>query len=187
MKAAVRVSLALGVFIATAPALAQQAHDAHEHGVAELRVVSDGSVLEIELRSPLDNLVGFEHAPRTATQRKAMAEAERRLKEGGSLFRPTEAAGCAMTAAALDSPWLQGPRHDHGHDHVHAHAHAEHDGHAELVAAYRFECTLPERLQGLQLRLFEAFPRLREVRVEHATRSGQGAAIVKPGKADLAL
>ena len=50
-----------------------QAHDnkAHVHGSAVLQVVMDGETVELALQSPLDNLVGFEHAPRTESQKKA--------------------------------------------------------------------------------------------------------------------
>ncbi|MGB0128732.1 MAG: DUF2796 domain-containing protein [Rhodocyclaceae bacterium] len=47
-----------------APVLAVAQH-AHEHGVAKLDVASDGGALAINVESPLDNRVGFEHAPRT--------------------------------------------------------------------------------------------------------------------------
>src|SRR5690606_12673416 len=44
-----------------------QAHDnkAHVHGSAVLQVVMDGETVELALQSPLNNLLGFEHAPRT--------------------------------------------------------------------------------------------------------------------------
>jgi hypothetical protein len=166
-----------------------QTHAAHEHGVATLRVASADKALVIEFLSPLDNLVGFEHEPRSDEQRKAIADAEALLRDGAALFRLPAAAGCQLLGAKLDSPWLQSeqPDHDHGHGHSDAHGATEHEGHADLAASYRFECTAPDRLDSLHVRLFDSFPRLREVRVERATASGQGAAVLTPAKAELPL
>lgn len=165
------------------------AHAAHEHGVATLRVASAGKALVIEFLSPLDNLVGFEHEPRSDEQRKAMADAETLLRDGAALFSLPAAAGCQLLGAKLDSPWLQSeqPGHDHGHGHSDVQGAAAQEGHADLTASYRFECSSPDRLDSLNTRLFDSFPRLREVRAERATASGQGAAVLTPGKAELPL
>lgn len=187
MKSAVLAAVVLAGVVAGTPARAQHAHAAHEHGVAELRVVAEGEALVVEFASPLDNLVGFEHAPRTPAERKAMADAEAALRNGAGLLQPSAAANCRLKDVALDSPWLQGKRHDHGHDHAHAHAEPASDGHAELVAGYRFECARPAALESLRIGLFDAFPRLRELRAERATARGQGAAVLKAGQAELPL
>src|SRR5690606_20886978 len=71
-----RLILSIALFFAV-PALAQ--HAAHEHGVADLRVAAEGNTVVIEFDSPLDNLVGFEHAPRDDAQRMALRTAEKRL------------------------------------------------------------------------------------------------------------
>lgn len=157
----------------------------HEHGLAVLRVVLDGGALEIELATPLDTLVGFEHAPRTAAQRAALEVAERGLRDGAALFGLPEAAGCALMAVSLASPWLQSEdRADAGGA---AHVQAGDGDHGELVAGYRFQCARPQALDALQLRLFELFPRLRAVRAEWASARGQGAAKLTRGQARLAL
>lgn len=187
MKSAVLAAVVLTGIVASAPARAQHAHAPHEHGVAELRVVADGSALIVEFASPLDSLVGFEHEPRTPAERKAMADAEAVLRNGAGLFQPSAAADCRLTDVALDSPWLQGRRHDHGHDHAHAHAAPAGDGHAELVAAYRFDCARPAALESLGVGLFGAFARLRELRTERATARGQGAAVLTADRAELPL
>ena len=43
-----------------------QEQQAHVHGTAELFVVLDGNQLDIELRSPAMNLLGFEHRANNA-------------------------------------------------------------------------------------------------------------------------
>ena len=64
-----------------APAKAKPTAAAHSHGRAKLRVATDGNLLTLEFESPLENLVGFEHAPRNDKQKAAlqgMAEALRK-------------------------------------------------------------------------------------------------------------
>lgn len=171
------------------PAHAQHAHGAHEHGVAHLSVAIEGAELLIELSTPLDNMVGFEHAPATAAQRATLADAEARLSQGAELFRLPEAAGCVLAETVLDSPWpLQtGKEQPADHDHDHDHGVGAREGHADLIATYRFECARPAALDALRVELFDVFPRLRELRAVRAAESGQGAAVLKPGAAVLSL
>jgi len=175
MKPVLAALCGLSLMAGSAAAHAQQAH---EHGVAELRVAVDADELVIEFASPLETLVSFEHEPRTEAQRAALATAEARLRDFDSLFSLPAAARCVLRGVALDSPWLQGAAHEHRHDAAHARDH--HDGHAELVAGYTLRCEAPAALDELGVRLFEAFPRLREIRAERVSAQGQGAATLRP-------
>ena len=49
----------------------KKGHGAHKHGVSQLNVGVSGSKVEIELASPGVDIVGFEHKPSTAEQKKA--------------------------------------------------------------------------------------------------------------------
>lgn len=192
MKHIIFASLLIGALIGASPVCAD---DTHEHGVADLRVVSDGATLEIELVSPLDTLVGFEHVPRTEAQRTIVSDAERRLRDAEGLWLLSPDAKCVLKNVAVESPWAQEGRdhpvkeheEDDGHRHDPEHASAPFEGHAERVASYRFECAAPDKLTRLQTRLFDAFPRLRELRAQHATAKGQGAATLKPAAPELFL
>lgn len=169
-----------------APALAQHAHGAHEHGVADLAVALEGRMLQIELISPLDNLVGFEHAPGNDAQRAALADAERRLLDGEAMFALSATAGCAIREVEIESPWPQSGR-KRGHGPAHDHAQPSRGEHEDMVVSYGFECTHPEALRQVELRAFAHFPRLQRVRAEFATPRGQGAGVLTPGAPVLAL
>ena len=181
-------AFALSILMAGALASASPVHAdaAHEHGVAVLRVVSEGATLMIEFVSPLDNLVGFEHAPRTDAQRTAMGAAQARLRDAAALLQLSAEAECVLQEVVLESPWLQMARdeHDKGHGPSpsgdHEHVSAPSAAHAEMVALYHYECAAPHKLERLHTRLFDAFPRLHEVRAQSATAKGQGAATLKP-------
>jgi hypothetical protein len=171
---------------------AQHTHGAHEHGVADLTVALDGQELLVELISPLDNLVGFEHAPANDAQRAALAEAGRRLLDASAMFALPAAAACRFEHADIDSPWpmaAEAPAPDRAaHAHAgHTHAQPTRGDHEDAVVTYHFSCAQPQALNQIEVRAFAQFPRLHTLRVEHATARGQGAVVLVPGAVTLAL
>jgi hypothetical protein len=169
-------------------------HAAHVHGLARLAVVVDGPQLHIAFESPLHNLVGFEHAPRTAEQREAVARMMAALNAPADVFAPTAAAACSPVRIAIESPWLVGTdghddhhdhhhAHDHDHDHDHGHGHG-HD-HADLYAEYEFHCDAPSELHGLEVGLFAHFPGIERIQAELATPGSQSAIRLDAGTREL--
>lgn len=177
------IALALALPVA---APAQHAHGAHQHGVAELTVVLEGRMLYLELISPLDNLVGFEHAPANETQRGALADAERLLLDSEAVFALPSEAGCVIREVGIESPWRDSGR-EHGRGQTRDHNRPARGDHEDMVASYGFECAHPEALRRLELRVFKHFPRLQRVRAEFATPRGQGGGVLTSGAAALAL
>lgn len=186
MKKLVAVVAGLGITFTS------WAQGVHEHGAARLQVAIDGTQLVIELQSPLDNLVGFEHRPVSDAQRRALAEAQATLRDFDALFVLPAVAGCAVAGIELVLPANAGK--DHAHDHRaergEGHAHDDHadDGvHGELHARYQLSCTRPQVLTGIVVRLTEVFPRTARIRAETATPSGQGAVTLTRGNNRLPL
>ncbi len=138
-------------------------HHAHVHGQAQLEVAVADAELHLRLESPLEAVLGFERAPRNDKERAAVAALRQTLAAGERLFVTTAAAGCRMSAAKVESDLLDGK------------AGAGQDGHGDLVAEYRFVCAQPTRLTGLEVRLFEAFPKLRRLEAQVAGSRGQTA------------
>ncbi len=169
----IRPPFALAWLVALLPAAAAAQH-AHEHGVATLTVALDGRKLVVELKSPLDNLVGFEHAPRNDKQRAALAKMEESLKAIERLFRPAAGAGCALRDVKVDhphrAPAAPGTRQPE---------------HTEARATYDLECAKPEALDRLDVLVFDAFPRVKRVKAQAATPRGQRGATLTPGKRTL--
>jgi hypothetical protein len=91
---------------------------AHEHGAAELDAALDGSTLEVELRSPAMNLVGFEHAPSSEADKHKVADARKQLEQPNGLFGLPASAGCTLAESELESPLFEGDGHDHDRDPV---------------------------------------------------------------------
>ena len=129
--------------------------DAHVHGLVEMTLVAEAAHIEVHITSPLMNLVGFEYAPRTESEKAAIQ---------------------AM-AAHFDSPhkWLQfngsqcelsnhdinhGKDEHDGHDHHHGHEHGAE--HAELEATYRFKCDTAD-LNSVTVSLQDHFPAIESI------------------------
>jgi hypothetical protein len=150
------------------------AGEAHVHGVATLQLALDDSMLHLNLSSPLDSLLGFEHQPRTEKQKAAVRHMADQLRQAERLFQPTLAARCTLKTYSLESPVLETGEHK-GHDHE------SHD-HTDLNAEFVFYCAKPNELRDLEINLFSYFPGLLRLKTEAATPRGQSAAILTPSK-----
>jgi hypothetical protein len=164
---------------------------AHEHGAAELDAALDGSKLEIELRSPAMNLVGFEHAPSSDEDKRKIADARQKLETPDALFGLPAAAGCTLAKAELESPLFgDAPAaHGHGHDHAehkhghdHDHDHGDHV-HSDINAHYAYDCASPQALQALDLQaLFKTFPGTEKIQAQLIGPNGQRGTQLNAGQ-----
>ena len=91
---------ALAVLVFSAPVLANEQH-AHVHGVAKLEVAIEGADINLHLESPLEGVLGFEHAPGNDKERAIVAQMRKMMANGGALFAPTTAAQCNDTTVPL--------------------------------------------------------------------------------------
>ena len=181
-----KTSLALLMALAAAwcalPAQAQTSHKAHVHGGVKLDVAVEGNQLSVQLESPLDSLVGFEHRPRTEAQRQAAATALRQLNDGAALFKPDAAAGCALTRTQVNGDALQPAAPAAA-----GAAPAQASGHADLDASYEFTCATPARLAGLEQALFSTFKRISRIEVQVAGAQGQARQTLRRPAARVSL
>jgi hypothetical protein len=140
-------------------------HQAHVHGVAKLEVAVEGAHIDLHLESPLEALLGFEHVPRNEQERSAVDRMHQALKQADKLFAPTAAAGCKLVSLKVVAPSLEAQPAKGGQE-----------AHGDLDAAFRFACAQPGKLTGMEVRLAEAFPRMRRVDAQVVSGRGQSAA-----------
>lgn len=153
-------------------ALPARAGPAHQHGVATLDVSVEASRVTLYLNTPLDNLLGYERAPRTDTERQQAAAAVARLKAADQLFRIDGNAGCTLAKVTLTSAVLGLPV---------ASAAPDKDGHADLEGRFEFSCTAGARAGFVEVALFDAFPQLKRVELQLILPRGQmKATLVRP-------
>ncbi|WP_421866478.1 DUF2796 domain-containing protein [Motiliproteus sp.] len=175
--------------------------DAHQHGAAELNMVVEGEEVLIELISPADNILGFEHQATTEADRHKLEQAVATLRQG-AVIQLTEAADCELESSAIESALLEDHQeHDHDAEHAehdghddhekheeHAHddhqnhdSHKEHDAHgddhtsehSEFHVSYSYHCHKPDALNGAQLQLWQQFDGFEKIQVQLITPGGQ--------------
>jgi Protein of unknown function (DUF2796) len=174
----------------SAAAAASHSHHAHVHGIATLQIAVDGDRLTIDFSTPLDNLVGFERAPRTEREKAAASQALQRLRKPEDLLIPSPEARCVRTSVKIDAPVLDAqaasdvsaskagaaPLKDKGK----RTEKSDTSEHAGLSAEIMFRCAQPQNLKSLSVALFDAFPALRRVDTEVAGAGRQVAAKLTP-------
>jgi hypothetical protein len=152
---------------------------AHEHGALTLALAVEGSGFSIDLESPLDNLLGFERAPRTDKERQAVRALAQQLRSG-ALFVANADAGCRIGAVALTSgvlaPALLGEAAVPAPAQV---GHDEHAGHADLDASLSYTCSHPQALRSLNVLLADRFRGIQRVTVQLATPRGQSQQVLR--------
>jgi hypothetical protein len=167
--------------------------DAHVHGLSELTIAIEGERVEMQLKSPAMNLVGFEHKASSKKDIAAIQQAELKLRQQDALFL-ISGADCQHISSVIDTTNLidaddhkqQDDHHDHHHDH-HSESHKEtHDNdkhedsesHSELIANYSYHCNKDSKLSSITLSLFKAFPGIHKVHAMWVTPIKQGSIMV---------
>jgi hypothetical protein len=168
--------VALGAVLASTPALAQvqpkaqpkpHQHEQHRelaphvHGAGTLNIAIDGATVTMELNAPAHDIVGFEHKPNNAAQRRAIDTAKRQLSRPLALFVVPPAAGCIVKSAevkfdtgeAKTAPAKAAPAKPAAEPKPEA-AEAKH---ADFDADYVLTCKAPDKVQSIQFPYFKAF------------------------------
>jgi hypothetical protein len=171
------MTVILSALLATAPALAAdkaapEQHPAHQHGAASLQVSLDGRTLQIAFEGPADNLLGFEQAPKNDAQKKTVARVDGQLRQSSQLFVTPPAASCQPQPARVEMK-LPAP--------------GSQETHSEIEVEWRWDCAKPEALTHVDVGLFKAFPRLKQLSVQVVTAQGQKTAVLKPAAARLRI
>ena len=151
---------------------------AHEHGAAQLNVALEGQRLELALESPAMNLVGFEHAAVSTSDKAAVARAQQHLQTPLALFGIAAAAGCVITSHELHSPQFAAHTEEHEEHEEHAEHDKEHGAeHSDIDANYVLTCSQPQALAAIDLsELFKRFPATDKIQVQLIGPNGQQGA-----------
>jgi Protein of unknown function (DUF2796) len=161
----------LALTMAISAGTAWAAGKAHEHGAVKLDLAIEGNQLTIDMQAPLDNLLGFERAPRNDAERRAAADVLARLRSRDNvapLFVADAAARCSLSRAAVQAPVLEPGEKS-----------TAKDGHADVEASYEFSCVKPDELRSLEVRLFDAYQRIQRIDVQVVGPKGQSKVTLK--------
>jgi hypothetical protein len=179
MRLAATLAFGLGILMHPTLTHAQRREmGAHEHGSGTLNVALEGNRFSMELEVPGADIVGFEHAAKTAKQKAAVEKGKKQLLAPLALFKLPAAAGCAVSTASVEVE-TEGDGHDKeaaadkaGKSAKEPQAHKE-AGHSEFHAQYTFECKAPAMLTSIDFAYFRTFPRAERLGVNVVTPKGQ--------------
>ncbi|MCW4445589.1 DUF2796 domain-containing protein [Vibrio splendidus] len=163
-----------------------RSHEAHVHGKVEVNIAQDGQELLVEVTAPGADVVGFEHAPETAEQKKVFEQAIAQLNKPEELFGFNNAS-CTLKFKSVTNT-LEDDHDDHeGHDHAEGehddhegHDHADHEGHdhsegghGEFTVEYHYQCSDIEKLDTVNTQWFSKFSNTKSMTVNLLTDSAQ--------------
>ncbi|OEF63884.1 hypothetical protein OAA_12240 [Vibrio cyclitrophicus 1F175] len=163
-----------------------RSHEAHVHGKVEVNIAQDGQELLVEVTAPGADVVGFEHAPKTAEQKALFEQAIAQLNKPEELFGFNNTS-CTLKFKSVTNT-LEGDHDDHeGHDHAEhdhddheGHDHAEHEGHdhsegghGEFTAEYHYQCSDIANLNTVNTQWFSKFSNTKSMTVNLLTDSVQ--------------
>ena len=170
--------------------LAQAARqkDSHEHGAAKLMMVMEGKKLEVEFEVPSESLIGFEHFPKSQSNRKNFNEAIKILSVPSKLFSMPIKAECLLVGMNV-SQSLFSNEEEHGHEAEKEHGHDEsekedehgHDEsekseiHSEFKSNYYWNCQPLDEIDSIGTQLMSFFFGIEEIRVNWISNNGQGS------------
>ena len=135
MRLTTTLALVTAGFSTLASAQTERELGSHEHGSAFLNIAVDDGQVFLELETPWDNLVGFEHAPSTDEQHELVDNAIALLNQPEQLFS-FDGGGCVADDATVESGMASGDddhhdEHAHGDDHDKDDDHHDEDGHGD--------------------------------------------------------
>ena len=165
--------------------------DSHEHGAAIIKMVMEDEKLQIEFEVPSESLIGFEHFPKSQSNRENFNKAIKVLSDPSKLFSQPIKAECLLVGMNV-SQSLFSNEEEHGHDesekeeeHGHdesekedEHGHDESEKseiHSEFKSNYYWNCQHLDEIDSIGTQLMSFFPRIEEIRVNWISNNGQGS------------
>ena len=160
--------------------------DSHEHGAAKLMMAMEGKKLQVEFEVPSESLIGFEHFPKSQSNRKNFNESIKILSDPSKLFSMPNKAECLLVGTNV-SQSLFSNEEDHGHDDEDGHDESKkeeehgHDEsekseiHSEFKSNYYWNCQHLDEIDSIGTELMSFFPRIEEIRVNWISNYGQGS------------
>ena len=133
--------------------------DSHEHGVSVLKIAIESQNVQMELESPANDIVGFEHAPENDKQKADIEHALSLLRKTNGVFIPSSEANCKTNENSAEFEIEEGQSETHSGFHV----------------VWKMTCSNPNKLTSLETTFFKIFPKAEEIEVEIISASGQKA------------
>ena len=157
---------------------ASRQKDSHEHGAANLKIALEGEKLQVEFEVPSESLIGFEHFPKSESNRENFSNAIKILSDPSRLFSMSREGECLLVGMNI-SQSLFSSEDEHGHDES-----EDEDGkdesekseiHSEFKSNYSWNCQHLDEIDSIGTQLMTVFPNIEEIRVNWISNNGQGS------------
>lgn len=158
--------------------------DSHVHGLSELTIVMEGTLLEMTLTSPAMDLIGFEHKASSQQDIALVENAGLLLSQSEVLFL-FSGGRCVLINTSIDlASFIQGDNDEHVHhepfnEYEHHNDHDNHvnsNSHSDIAANYQYRCKNKASLSSITVNLFEFFPGIHKIRTMWVKQTQQGSA-----------
>ena len=155
-------------------------HKAHEHGSGKLNLVTENNNLIIEIEAPANDIVGFEHKPKTKSQKEKINSAVNILKEVKSNIELPKVAKCKLTKdAKIESEIIKKEHKEKGHH--------DHEKHSEFHITYQFTCANIEKLNSVNVLSFKNFKEMKKLKANGITQNGQFSQVLNKNSQTFSL
>lgn len=165
-----------------------QAENAHQHGVGTLNIAASQQELMLELQIPADNILGFEHHPKTDQQKQQLSDRLALLKKADLLFNIPMQAECSLQKVQIENPFapkeIDGKHEEHDKDKKHKdhkedkHDHSQEaaDAHTDFTINYSYRCKQNKQLASINIAgLFKHFSNFETLNVQWVHNNKQSA------------
>lgn len=173
-------------FLLLSANLTAKSQKAHIHGLVVLTLAYESDTLEIQLESPAESLLGFEHKALQSKEKKVVEETQNLLNSPELLFA-IKGANCRTKESSVDlSSFMSRDEHQYHEHESDSKTHSEKE-HKEISASYLFSCEDGENLNAVSVNLFKLFPRIEKISAVWITESAQGAEMLNSKKSSISL
>ena len=142
---------------------AVEKHTAHSHGLGTLELAIEGKTVKGTFEIPMESLLGHEYLPRTAAEKKALAELQKATTKAAYFVSFPAAAECKEKSITAESAMFAGKKSEH----------------SDLDVEFEFDCAKPQALTQIEFPLFAKHPRLSSLKVDTVGPKGQKSQTVK--------
>jgi len=146
----------------------------HTHGEGKLQILQAGSEWQFVLQLPAADVLGFEYAPSTTSEKKRYEETQKVFQRFDDIF--TLSNTCELLDTTLESPWEVANEHE---------GHAHRNTHSDFRVAYLLSCQGP--VKRIEMTGFPHWPSLQHVNAIWVANKGQGALEVTPSQPALLI
>ena len=155
--------------------------DAHVHGLSEINIAIDQQTIEIGMKSPAIDLVGFEHKAKSKEDITAVKKAKSLLNRHDRVIE-FSGGNCELLNQFIDVSSIIHTHHHTENEHTKQHIknYSQEVNHSEVIANYRYHCKKVADLYSITVKVFHLFPGIKKMQALWITEREQGAASLNP-------